>query len=335
MLPEFINEDLESIRDKIIVDFDLTCKNCLVSGGAGFIGSWVCDLLIKLGCSVVCVDNLSSGLTENISHLMDKGNFKFVKQDIVDFKTSDQFDIIFHFASRASPDDYFKNQIETLVTNSNGTKNLLDIAKRSKSKFIISSTSEVYGDATVVPTPEEYWGNVNPVGDRSCYDEGKRFAEALCIAYKNEFGLDIRIVRIFNTYGPRIRKDGQYGRALPRFIANALDNKDITIFGDGKQTRSFCYISDTVYGILLHVLGTHKEIIINIGNEKELSINELAEKIVLTINSKSKVIHTERAPDDPHRRRPDITKAKNHLKWNPVVDLDLGLKKTIEWFKRN
>jgi len=328
-----IKEDIDSIVERISNRNSYDGKNCLVTGGAGFIGSWICETLLELGASVTCLDNISSGVKKNIEHLFKNTNFKFEEIDVINFESDTKFDFIFHLSSRASPEDYFQDQIGTLLTNSIGTKKMLDIAKKNNCKILFSSTSEIYGDAEEIPTTEDYWGKVNPIGMRSCYDEGKRFGEALCFAYQREHGVKIRIARIFNTYGPRIRFDGRYGRALPRFVKNALENEDIEIFGKGLQTRSFNYISDTVIGLLLHCQKDDEYTVINIGNTEEISVNQLAEIIIKTTKSTSKIKHISESPDDPNRRKPDITRAKNSLNWEPVVPFDKGLEKTISWIK--
>jgi UDP-glucuronate decarboxylase len=313
-------------------------KKVLITGGAGFLGSWLTEVTMKSGSAVTCIDNMSTGRIENIKHLLStaKPSLTYLNANAEDVKLEENYDYILHFASRASPLEYQQHPIETLKANSLGTLNMLIHAVKSKATMIYASTSEVYGDAQVVPTPETYWGNVNPIGVRSCYDEGKRFGEALCVAYSKEHDLDVRVARIFNTYGPRIRADGAYARALPRFIIEALGNEPITVFGDGNQTRSFSYVSDTVAGIMkLATANNIKGEVVNIGNPHEITINELAETIKKLTGSKSKINHLPPQPDDPIRRRPDISKAIKILKWQPRVDLQQGLRKTIEWFKLN
>lgn len=335
MIDEFISNDLKEISDSIqTLKKNLKGKNVLVSGGAGFLGSWMCDVLLTSEAKVVCVDNCASGLMKNIDHLQGNENFKFINADVRNFSPDEKFDYIIHLASRASPEDYHQHQIDTLLTNANGTRNMLDIAKNCKSIFLYASTSEIYGDAMVFPTPEDYWGNVNSIGYRSCYDEGKRFGEALCIAYKREYDLEIKIVRIFNTFGPRIRSDGQYGRALSRFISQALNCEDVTIYGDGFQTRSFCYVTDTIRGMLMHLTTKSDFDVINIGNDSEITINDLAQKIIEQTQSNSKIIHKEESPDDPRRRKPNISRSLK-IGWNPQISFEEGLKRTIEWFRRN
>jgi len=308
----------------------------LVTGAAGFLGSWITDLLILAKAEVTTIDNFSTGLLENINHLTNKPNFKLIKKDITEIVLSDleEYDIIFHLASRPSPDDYQQNPVDTLLTCAKGTEIMLKAAKKYGSKIIITSTSEVYGDPQIIPTPETYWGNVNPIGVRSCYDEGKRYSEALIAAYQRQYGIKTVTLRIHNTYGPRLRAKGTYGRAVSRFINQALNNKDITVYGDGTQTRSFTYITDTIKGILK--AATTKKAIsetINIGNTKETTIIELAKTIKNLTKSNSKISFKPLPPDDPKRRSPDITKAKQILGWKPEVDLETGLQKTINWFK--
>ena len=302
-------------------------NSVLVSGGAGFIGSHLCDALIERGNKVVCIDNLITGKKRNIEHLIKNKNFKFVKADICKpLKLKERFDEIFNLASIASPIHYQNWPIETLMVGSIGTKNILDLAVKNKAKFLHTSTSEVYGDPLVHPQPESYYGNVNPIGLRSCYDESKRFSEALIMAYRRKKKLDVKIVRIFNTYGPRM--DLSDGRVVPNFIMQALKGKPLTVYGSGKQTRSFCYISDMVEG-LLKMIDSKELGPINLGNPGEFTILELAEKLVKLTGSKSKLTFRPLPADDPEKRRPDISKAINLLHWKPKVKLDEGLKYTV------
>jgi len=307
----------------------------LVTGGAGFIGSWLCDVLVKAGANVTCLDNFSTGLKENIKHLLNEKGFRLIKQDIESLdNTVGKFDFILHLASRASPEDHQQHPIETLRGNSLGSFKVIEQALKSNATILFTSTSEIYGDAQVVPTPESYWGNVNPTGPRSGYDEGKRFAEALFTAYHKEHGLDTRILRVFNSYGPRLRADGIYGRAISRFILQALQNHPITIYGDGTQSRCFCYITDTVLAILKALANKEAEgEVLNIGNTGEIKILQLAETIRKLTGSKSKIVFQPLPPEDPRRRCPDINKAKRLLNWQPKVPLEEGLNKTIQWFK--
>lgn len=327
-----IRSEIEVVREYF--RDDLRSKRTLITG-AGFIGSWLCDTLVAKQAIVHCVDDLSTGLRENIAHLIGTSDFTFSESDTTKLDlTNHKYDFVFHFASRASPEDYQQHPIETLTSNSQGTQNALEIARVNDATLVYASTSEVYGDAEVVPTPESYWGRVNPLGVRSCYDEGKRYGEALCMAYLRTYSLDARIVRIFNTYGPRIRSDGAYARALPRFIQQALKGQEITVFGDGGQTRSFSYVTDTVTGILkAATVSVSKGEVFNIGNPHEITILELAQKIKSLAGSNSPIVHQPLPQDDPKRRCPDISKAKSVLDWQPKVPLEEGLKKTIIWFK--
>jgi UDP-glucuronate decarboxylase len=302
----------------------------LVTGGAGFIGSHLCDYLLKKGDDVLCVDNLFSGNKDNIRHLLGNPFFEFIRHDIIHpfFVEVDQ---IYHLACPASPVHYQYNPIKTIKTNVMGTINMLGLAKRVKAKILLASTSEVYGDPKLHPQPETYWGNVNPIGLRSCYDEGKRVAEALMMDYHRQNHVDIRIVRIFNTYGPRMAIDD--GRVISNFIIQALKKEDITIYGDGAQTRSFCYVSDLIEGIVRVTEMNDFIGPINLGNPTELTILELANKILSITKSQSRIIFKPLPSDDPNRRCPDITIAKKVLNWEPEVSLDNGLKRTIEYFE--
>jgi len=330
-----IRSGLEELLKQLNED-QLRSKKVAVTGGAGFIGSWLCDAFVLADASVRCFDNLCTGLLTNVEHLVTAGNFAFHEIDTTkDDLGNERTDLVLHFASRASPEEYQQHPIETLTANSQGTHNMLELARKSDARLVYASTSEVYGDAHVIPTPETYWGNVNPVGPRSCYDEGKRFGEALCMAYHRSHGLDVRILRLFNTYGPRLRSDGFYGRALSRFIDQALSGEDITVYGRGDQTRSFCYVTDTVAAILKAAMRNEiKGQVVNIGNPHEVSILELAEKVKVTTGSSSKITFHPRPPDDPQRRCPDVSKAKRVLGWSPTVTLEEGLRNTIEWFRQ-
>ncbi len=304
----------------------------LITGGAGFIGSHLCEFLLDQGHEVIAMDNLCTGNIDNISHLTNK-NFTFIKHDVTNYiYIKGDLDFILHFASPASPIDYLKMPIQTLKVGSLGTHKALGLAKEKKAKFLLASTSEVYGDPVVHPQKEDYWGNVNPIGLRGVYDEAKRFAEAMTMAYHRYHGVDTRIVRIFNTYGPRMRKND--GRAIPTFVNQALNNEDITIFGDGSQTRSFGYISDLIDGIYKLMLSDFNEPV-NIGNPAEMTILELARMIIKETGSKSKIVYKELPQDDPKVRQPDISRAKKILGWKPKVNIHEGLRKTIEWFKNN
>jgi len=304
----------------------------LVTGGAGFIGSHLCDFILEKGHYVICADNLLTGDIKNIKHNLQNKRFEFIKHDVTKpLKISGRIDYVLHFASPASPVDYMNYPLETLDVGSAGTKNLLELAKKNKAKFLLASTSEVYGDPKVSPQSEEYFGNVNPIGPRSVYDEAKRFAEALTSAYIREKLVDARIVRIFNTYGPRMGLDD--GRVVPNFIKQALTGQPLTVYGDGSQTRSFCYVSDMVSGIY-KLMYTKTAGPINIGNPKELKVNEFANVILKLTGSRSKIVYKPLPQDDPKQRRPDISKAKKELGWAPEVDLEEGLRKTIAWFSK-
>ena len=305
--------------------------NVLLAGGAGFLGSHFCDLLIKKGHNVFCIDNFITGKKENIKHLLKNKNFKLKKIDISkNFSLKEKFNAVINFASIASPIFYNRYKIETLLVGSYGTYNLLELARKNKAKFLFTSTSEVYGNPTISPQKESYWGNVNSIGKRSMYDESKRFSEALIMNYHRVYGIDTKIVRIFNTYGPRMNVND--GRVVPQFINQALNNKPVTVFGKGLQTRSLCYVSDLISGIY-KLLMSKEYGPINIGNPNEITIKEIAQTIIKLTNSKSKIIYKPLPEDDPKRRRPDITRAKKILKWQPKVDLKKGLLKTIEYFK--
>lgn len=305
-------------------------KRILITGGAGFLGSHLCDRFIKEGFHVVCMDNLLTGSLQNIEHLMELPQFEFHHNNVSLYvHVSGNLDYILHFASPASPIDYLKMPIETLKVGSIGTMNLLGLAKAKGARILVASTSEIYGDPLEHPQKEDYWGNVNPVGPRGVYDEAKRFLEAMTMAYHTFHGVDTRIVRIFNTYGPRMRLND--GRALPAFIGQAMAGKDITVFGDGSQTRSFCYVEDQVEGIYRLLMSDH-HLPVNIGNPEEITIREFAEEIVKLTNSTSKIIYTPLPEDDPKQRRPDITKAKEILGWEPKFSRSEGLKPTLEYF---
>ncbi len=303
----------------------------VVTGGAGFIGSWLCESLISDGHKVICIDNLITGSVKNIEHLRKNKDFRLIKHDVSKPLPNEKADFVFHLASPASPVHYQKHAIETMLANSAGTYNMLKLARSSNAKFLFASTSEVYGDPKEHPQKETYWGNVNPVGVRSCYDESKRFGESLVMAIHRKYGLDARIIRIFNTYGPRMQKDD--GRAVPNFIIQAISSKPITIYGDGKQTRSFCYVTDMVDGIK-KVMFSYKTTgdIINLGNPNEYTILEIAEKTKEILGSRSKIVFKPLPEDDPTRRKPDITKA-NNIGWQPKIQLGEGLNSTIEWFR--
>ena len=332
-----IKEDVMKIRKTLEKDgLSFKGKSVLITGGAGFLGSWMCDVLIEQKAKITCLDNLASGLKFNIEHLMENKNFKFIAHDISQTISFDEdFDLVIHAASRASPFELEKFPIEIIKANTMGTLITLEIAKKSQARFLFTSTSEVYGDPAVVPTPENYNGNVNPTGARSPYEESKRMGEAIITAYVKQYGLDARIARIFNTYGPRMRADGIYGRVVPRFIKQALNNEPITVFGDGIQTRSFVYVADEIEGLLrfASIEGARGEVI-NIGSEKEMKVIDLAMLVKKLTNSKSEISFGPLPPGDPKRRCPDIGRAKKILNWAPGTSLEGGLKKTIQWFKK-
>jgi len=312
-------------------------KIVMVAGGSGFIGSHLCDALIDRGCFVVCVDNFITGNKANIAHLRSSDSFELIEADI---SSSDfvkvirdkykKVDEIYNLASPASPVDYVLYPIETLMAGSFGAKNLLDLALEYKARILMTSTSEVYGDPLEHPQKEEYWGNVNPIGVRSCYDESKRFMEAITSAYIRKYLVEGRISRIFNTYGPRMRLND--GRVVPNFIPQALNNKDITVYGDGLQTRSFCYVSDMVEGLVL-LMKSDVTTPVNLGNPEERTILDFAKSIISMVNSNSKIIHLKLPNDDPQRRKPNISKANNLLGWNPKVGFKEGVSKTVAYFK--
>ncbi len=304
----------------------------LVTGGAGFLGSHLCERLLEEGLAVVCMDNLITGSMANIEHLFGRDGFVFVKHDVTNFiHVPGRVDFILHFASPASPIDYLQLPIQTLKVGSLGTHKALGLAKVKGARFLLASTSEVYGDPLIHPQPESYWGNVNPVGPRGVYDEAKRFAEALTMAYHRFHGVDTRIVRIFNTYGPRMRAGD--GRVVPTFINQALEGKPLTVFGDGSQTRSFCYVDDLVEGIW-RLLTSDEDDPVNIGNPAEMTVLQFAEEIIRLTGSSSEIAFEPLPEDDPKVRQPDITRARKLLGWEPKVALEEGLAKTIEYFKR-
>lgn len=304
----------------------------VVTGGAGFLGSHLCERLLNEGCKVICIDNLLTGNPDNIAHLFANEDFSFLKHDITNYVyVPGRVDYILHFASPASPIDYLKLPIQTLKVGSLGTHKALGLAKEKKARFLLASTSEVYGDPLIHPQKEEYWGNVNPVGPRGVYDEAKRFAEAMTMAYHRYHGIETRIVRIFNTYGPRMRLDD--GRVLPSFVGQALRGEDLTVFGDGSQTRSFCYVSDLVDGIY-KLLVSNEQNPVNIGNPDEITILQFAEEVLKQTKSKSKIVFKPLPEDDPKVRQPDISRAKSILGWEPKIDRSEGLRITIEFFKK-
>jgi len=302
----------------------------LVTGGAGFLGSHLCDLLLEKGYEVLCVDNLITGSAKNIEHIT-TDRFSYIEHDVTKpLYLEEKIDFLYHLASPASPIDYLELPIQTLKVGALGTHNMLGLAREKNARFLLASTSEVYGDPQVNPQGEDYWGNVNPIGPRGVYDEAKRFAEAITMAYHRYHNLDTRIVRIFNTYGPRMRLND--GRVVPNFIGQALRGEDLTVYGDGSQTRSFCYVSDEIDGIYRLMMSDYA-LPVNIGNPEEHTILEFAKIILKITGSKSRITFKELPVDDPKQRRPDITKARKILKWEPKVSLEQGLKETIKYFK--
>ncbi len=305
-------------------------KTAVITGGAGFIGSHLCDRLLDAGFKVICLDNLITGSLKNIKHLLSRKDFIFIKHNVTKYiSLAGKVDYVLHFASPASPDDYLKYPIQTLKVGSLGTHNALGLAKAKKAKFLLASTSEVYGDPLAHPQAESYWGHVNPVGVRGCYDESKRFAEAITMAYQRTHKLDTRIARIFNTYGPRMRIHD--GRVVPNFIYQALNNRPLTVYGTGKQTRSFCYVEDLITG-LLELMKSPLNTPINLGNPEEFTVLALAKLVIKLTCAGSKLVFKSLPQDDPRQRQPDITQARRLLKWRPKVKLEAGLKKTIAWF---
>jgi len=307
----------------------MVTMNIVITGGSGFVGSYLCEKLINDGHKIIVIDNLLTGSTENINNLLDNENFSFIEHDVQDhIEIEDKVDYVLHFASAASPKAYTEHPVNTLKAGSVGTINTLGLAKKHSAEYLLASTSEVYGDPLISPQNEEYWGNVNPNGERSMYDEAKRFAEAAVATYSRSYGLKTKIVRIFNTYGPRMQLND--GRVVTNFIVQALRNENITIYGDGTQTRSFSYVEDTVAGIISLMNSTEYDVF-NIGNPNEMTVGELAEKIIKLTDSTSEIKYLELPNDDPKQRKPDITKAKTKLNWEPKVNLDEGLAKTITW----
>ncbi|MBI5310832.1 MAG: SDR family oxidoreductase [Actinobacteria bacterium] len=302
-------------------------STCLITGGAGFLGSHLCEALLVRGNRVLCVDNLETGSLENISHIRDE-NFVYLNIDITQpFYIDEKVDFVYHLASPASPIDYLRLPLHTLKVGAYGTHNALGLAKFKRARFLIASTSEVYGDPEIHPQPESYWGNVNPIGPRGVYDEAKRYAEALTMAYRRQQGVDTAIVRIFNTYGPRMRPHD--GRAVPTFLRQALQDQPVTVFGDGSQTRSFCYVDDLIAGIIALAESDYGDPV-NIGNPNEMSLLEMARTIIEVTESRSEIVFEPLPVDDPKVRQPDITLAKQVLGWEPKIDLYEGLKKTLE-----
>lgn len=307
----------------------MVAMNIVITGGSGFVGSYLCERLINDGHNLIVVDNLLTGSTENISDLMDNENFSFIEHDVQNhIEIENKVDYVLHFASAASPKAYTEHPVNTLKAGSIGTLNTLGLAKKHNSQYLLASTSEVYGDPLISPQNEEYWGNVNPNGERSMYDEAKRFAEAAVATYSRSYDIKAKIVRIFNTYGPRMQLND--GRVVTNFIFQALQDNNITIYGDGSQTRSFSYVEDTVDGII-SLMQSNEYDVFNIGNPNEITVLELAQKIIELTNSKSEIVFKSLPSDDPKQRKPDISKAKSKLGWEPKVNLEDGLIKTIDW----
>ncbi len=316
----------------MIIGRKMRKKTVLITGGAGFIGSHMCEKLLNNNYAVICLDNFATGSTENIKVLLKHKNFRFDKRDVSNYiDIPGRIDYVLHCASLASPKDYLDFPIQTLKVGSLGTHNALGLAKNKKSTFLLFSTSEVYGDPLAHPQKETYWGNVNSIGVRGCYDESKRFSEALTMAYHRVHNLDTKIVRIFNTYGPRMRHND--GRVIPNFISSAINNKPLVIYGNGRQTRSFCYIDDLLDGLLRLMLSKTNEPV-NLGNPDEFTILELAKLVLKITKSKSKITYKQLPVDDPRQRQPDISKARKLLSWGPYICLHEGLERTISWFKR-
>jgi dTDP-glucose 4,6-dehydratase len=303
----------------------------VVTGGAGFLGSHLCDYLVERGFRVVCIDNLDTGSLQNVAHLRGE-NFEFVNHDVTEYlDVEGEVDFVYHLAALASPIDYLRMPLHSLKVGSYGTHHALGLAKWKRARFLLASTSEVYGDPRVHPQPETYWGNVNPIGPRGVYDEAKRYAEALTMAYHGQQGVDTAIVRIFNTYGPRMRPND--GRAVPTFVRQALEGKPITVFGDGTQTRSFCYVDDLIRG-LVALAHSEEHLPVNIGNPREFTLNELAETVLRITGAKSEIVHEALPVDDPQVRQPDITRAQQVLGWEPEIQLEEGLKRMLPSFGR-
>src|SRR2546422_3541477 len=327
-----IKQDIEHIHKSVDPE-PFRRKRVLISGGSGFLGSWICDSLDQIVSRTVCVDNLSTGVFENIDHLKGVKGFEFEKADVCTYSRSPKVDMVFHLASRPAPEDYQKHPVETALANATGTDKMLDLARKNDARVFYASSSEAYGDPEVFPTPESYEGKVDPLGPRSCYEEGKRFGEALCKAYHDQYGLDVRIARLFNSYGPRLRAEGLYGRVISRFILQALRGDDITVFGDGSQTRSFSYVTDTVSASLLFMgLDRSSEKVLNIGMKEENNIRDLAERIKAIAVSDSIIRFLPLPAGDHMRRLPDTARMGRLLGWSPSIQLETGLDRTLRWF---
>src|SRR5438552_11785042 len=328
-----IREDIDQVNKSIDAE-PFRGKSVLISGGSGFLGSWICDALNQLVSRIVCVDSLSTGVVENGEHLKGIKCFEFEKADVCTYSRNPKVDIVFHLASRPSPEDYQKHPVETALANATGTDKMLDLARKNDARVFYASSSEVYGDPEVFPTPESYEGKVNPLGPRSCYEEGKRFGEALCKAYHDQYGLDVRIARLFNSYGPRLRAEGLYGRVISRFILQALQGDDITVFGDGSQTRSFSYVTDTVSASLMFMsLHRSSDMVLNIGTKDEKKIQDLAERIKAIAASDSSIRFLPLPAGDHMRRLPDTARMERLLGWSLSIRLETGLDRTLRWFR--
>ena len=333
MLDSIIKEDLDAIG-RSIDPSTFQGRSVLVSGGSGFLGSWICDTLIRLDSRIICVDNLSTGVFENIDHLKGAKGFEFKKADVCTYSRSPKVDMVFHLASRPAPEDYQKHPVETALANATGMDRMLDLARKNDARVFYASSSEVYGDPEVFPTPESYEGKVNPLGPRSCYEEGKRFGEALCKAYHDQYGLDVRIARLFNSYGPRLRAEGFYGRVVSRFILQTIRGDPITVFGDGSQTRSFCYVTDTVTGCFKFMgLERAPDMVLNIGTKDESKILDLAETIKKLASSDASIRFLPLPLGDHLRRLPDTQRTEKMLDWSPSIRLQDGLDRTLRWFR--
>jgi UDP-glucuronate decarboxylase len=330
-----IQEDIDQIKRSIDHEA-FQGKSVLVSGGSGFLGSWTCDALSQVGSRIICLDNLSTGVFENVEHLKGTRGFEFEQTDVCTYSRNPRVDMIFHLASRPAPEDYQKHPVETALANATGTDKMLDLARKNDARVLYSSSSEVYGDPEIFPTPESYEGKVDPLGPRSCYEEGKRFGEALCKAYHDQYGLDVRIGRLFNSYGPRLRPDGLYGRVVSRFIRQAQQGEDITVFGDGSQTRSFCYVADSVTGVLRFTEKSRPSAqVLNIGNDEERKILYLAETVKKLTRSSSKIRYLPFPAGDHRRRLPDTRRSIKEIDWSPKTNLEAGLNRTISWLRKN
>jgi UDP-glucuronate decarboxylase len=328
-----IQDDIDQIKRAIDPEA-FQGKSVLISGGSGFLGSWICEVLSQVRSRIICLDNLSTGVFENVEHLKGTKSFEFEKADVCTYSKNPKVDMVFHLASRPAPEDYQKHPVETALANATGTDKMLDLARKNDARLFYSSSSEVYGDPEVFPTPESYEGKVDPLGPRSCYEEGKRFGEALCKAYHDQYGLDVRIGRLFNSYGPRLRPDGLYGRVVSRFIMQAQRGDEITVYGDGSQTRSFCYVTDSVTGIL-RFSGKNRsgEQVLNIGTDDERKVLELAEMVRQLTRSPSAIKFLPFPKGDHKRRLPDTRRFSGEIGWSPNIGLESGLNRTIRWLK--